>query len=73
MYIFSLFRAEPMAHGSCQARGPKGAVAAGLCNSHSNAGCALHYSLQQCGILNPLSEAKDQTCVHVDTGQVCYY
>ena len=32
-----LFRATPKAYGSSQARGPIGAVAASLCQSHSNA------------------------------------
>ena len=36
--VFGLFRAEPMAHGGSQARGLIGAVASGLCQSHSNAG-----------------------------------
>ena len=30
----------------------------------------LHYSLQQCWILNPLSDTRDQTCIRVDTSQV---
>ena len=29
--------------------------------------CNLYYSSQQCGIINPLSEARDQTCILVDT------
>ena len=32
---------------------------------------ALHYSSQRCWILNPLSKAKDQTCIFMDTSQVC--
>ena len=35
--FFGLFRAAPMAHGGSQARDPIGAVATGLCQSHSNA------------------------------------
>ena len=31
----------------------------------------LHHSSQQCQILNPLSEARDRTCVLMDTSQVC--
>ena len=30
----------------------------------------LHHSSQQCRILNPLSEAGDQTCILMDTSQV---
>ena len=36
--FFCLFRAELAAYGGSQARGPIGAVATGLCHSHSNAG-----------------------------------
>ena len=36
--FFGLFRAAPMAHGGSQARGLIGAIAAGLCHSHSSAG-----------------------------------
>ena len=32
--------------------------------------CGLHHSLWQCQILNPLSEARYQTCILVDTSQV---
>ena len=37
-FFFRVFRAVPMAYGGSQARGLTGAVAAGLCHSHSNAG-----------------------------------
>ena len=37
-FVFSLFRAVPVAHGSFQVRGQFGAVAAGLYHSHSNEG-----------------------------------
>ena len=47
-----------MAYGGSQARGQIAAVAAGLC--HSNARSKPHSSGQQ-RILNPLSEARDQT------------
>ena len=36
--LFRLFRAVPAAHGDSQARGLIGAVATGLCQSHSNMG-----------------------------------
>ena len=35
--------------------------------------CELHHSSQQCWILNPLREARDQTCILMDTGWVCYH
>ena len=36
--LFAFSRAAPMAHGGSQDRGLIGAVDAGLCHSHSNAG-----------------------------------
>ena len=64
-YFLSFSRAAPTAFGGSQARGLIGAVVAGLGQSHSNVGssyiCDLHHSSQQHQILNPLSEARDQT------------
>ena len=40
--VFAIFGAAPMAYGGCQARGPIRAVAAGLHQSHSNAGSEPH-------------------------------
>ena len=34
--------------------------------------CNLHHSSQQCRILNPLSEARDQTHILLNPSQVCY-
>ena len=34
--------------------------------------CDLHQSSRQCLILNPLSEARDRTCIVMDTSWVCY-
>ena len=34
--------------------------------------CDLHRSSQQWQILNPLSEARDRTCVLMDACQICY-
>ena len=65
-----------MAYGGSQARGLIGAVAAGLHHSHSNVGSELSaaYTTErgqwQCRILNPLSEARDQTCIFVDASQI---
>ena len=54
-----------MAYGGSQARGPIGAIVAGLHHSHSDAGSelclCLHHSSGQRQILNPLSEARDGT------------
>ena len=69
-FYFCPFRATPVAYGSSQARDPVKAAAAGLHLSHSNARssriCDLHQSSQQHRILNPLSEARDQTHILVD-------
>ena len=34
--------------------------------------CNLHHSSWQHRILNPLNEARNQTCVLIDASQVCY-
>ena len=55
--------AAPKAYGDSQARGIIGAVAA-----------SLHHSSWQHQILNSLSEARDQTCILMDTSRIrfCY-
>ena len=63
--FFCRFRAPAAAYEGSQARGLIGAVAAGLCQIHSNARsepvCDLHHSSEQRRILNPLREARDGT------------
>ena len=82
--FFHYFRAAPTAYGSSQARDPVGATAAGLHHSHSNTGsgpylqptprvCNLHHSSWQQQILNPLREARDQTCVLTDTSWIHFH
>ena len=34
--------------------------------------CGLHHSSWQRWILNPLSTARDQTCILMDTRQICF-
>ena len=34
---------------------------------------SLYHSSWQLQILNPLSKARDQTCILMDTSQVCYH
>ena len=34
--------------------------------------CNLHHSSQRCQILNPLSEARDRTCILLDTSQIYF-
>ena len=35
--------------------------------------CDLHHSSRQHRILNPLSGARDRTCILMETSQVCYH
>ena len=35
--------------------------------------CDLHHSSQQHRILNPLSKARDQTYILMDTSQICFH
>ena len=74
-FLFSFFRAVLIAYGSSQARSQIGTVANGLHDSPINQShiCSLHHSSQQCWILNPLSKARDRTCVLMDTSWVCYH
>ena len=65
--ICFLFIAVPVAYGSSQARGWTGTVAASLHNSNTRCELHLHHSFQQCWILNPLSEARDWTCILTNT------
>ena len=72
-YLFYFpFRATPMAYGGSQARDLIRAVAASLHQSHSNSGSQPHLwpTPQQCRIFNPLSEARDRTCIVMVPNQV---
>ena len=64
--VFCLFRDAHMACGGSQARDLIRSTAAGLRQSHSNAGSEPHLrstpQLKQHRILNPLSEARDGNC-----------
>ena len=79
LFFFSLlfFRAASTAYGSSQARGQIGAVAAAYTTATATRDpscvCDLHHSSRQCQILNPLSEARDQTHILMDTGRICFY
>ena len=74
--IFFLFRTTLMAYGSSHARGRIRAAA--VHHSHSSARsephpisiCDLCYSLQQGWILDPMSEARDQTHILMDVSRV---
>ena len=66
-YIF-LFTAVPAAFGSSQPRGPTATTTQDL-----SCVCNLYHSSGQCQILNPPSEAKDQTCILMDTSQIPFH
>ena len=59
---FCLFRATPIAHTGSQARGQIRAVAT-----------SLYHSSRQLRILNPLSEARDQTLIIMDTSHFRFH
>ena len=72
-FFFCLFRAVPAAYISSQARGQTGAIAAS--QSHGTAMldlssvCDLHHSSPYCQIPNPLSKARDQPHILMDTSR----
>ena len=72
-----LFRATPAAYGGSQARSLIGAVATGLPHSHSNSGSELRLQPAphswQCWILNPLSKARDRTCILTDASHIHFH
>ena len=59
-FLFCFFRATPVAYEGSQARGRSGATA--IATSDLSHVCNLHHNSQQRWILNPLIEARDQTC-----------
>ena len=65
-----------MAYGGSQARGRIRAAAASLHHSHKHGElsrvCDLQYNSQQCRVLNPRSEARDQTFILMDISQVSF-
>ena len=77
-FFFFLFRAVPTAHGSSQVRSltrarlPAYATATATPDPSRSHICNLHHSSEQCRILNPLSRARDQTCILMDISQVPY-
>ena len=73
-FFFFLSRATHIAYGGSQARVelelqlPTYATATAM--PDPSRVCDLHHCSQQCWILNPLSEARDQICILMDTGWV---
>ena len=76
-FVFCPFRVTPTTYGGSQARGPIGAVTAGLRQSHSNTNPRysgkLHHSSWQCWILNPLSKARDWTHNLMVPSWICFH
>ena len=77
-FFFSLFRAEPAAHGSSPARGRIDTAAASLCHSHSNARSEPHLprASQPTATLDLLTQWArpwDRTHVRVDTSWVHHH
>ena len=75
LFCFVLLRrAAPAAYGGSQAMGGIGASAAGLHHSRSNMGpsfvCGLGHSSPHSWVLNPRSEARDQTRILMGPSQV---
>ena len=72
VFLFSIW-GTPTAYASSQARGWMGATAAVLCHSHSTARFELHLGPMgklEHQILNPLSKARNQTHILMDTSRV---
>ena len=71
---FFFFRAAPAAFGSSKARSPSELQQLAYTTAPEKQalsyGCDLHHSSQQRQILNPLSKARDQTCILMDTSRV---
>ena len=67
--FFFLFVATPTAYVSSQARGQIRLPAYTTATATPDLSCVynLHRSSWQWGILNPLSEAEDQTCILTET------
>ena len=74
LFFLCLFGDAPKACGGSQARNRIRAVASGLQQSHSKGDPShvwdLPLSSRQCQILKLLSEAKDRTCIPMDTSQI---
>ena len=68
--FLSFFRAAPSSCGSSQAKVQLLAFATATAMQNPNHIFDLHHSSRQCWILKPLSKARDQTQVLMDTSQV---
>ena len=75
-FFLVFFRATRSAYGVSQARDQMGAAAlayaAATATQDPSHICDLHQCSRQCQILNPLSEARDGTCVLMDASQILF-
>ena len=71
-YYYCLLRTTPMVYEGTQARAWIGAVAATAAPDPSHI-CDLHHNSWQCWILNTMSEARDWTCILMDTSQIRFH
>ena len=62
-FSFFLFAVIPVANGNSWARDQMTAAAEDYATATATHDPSLHHSLQQRQILNPLSKARDQTCI----------
>ena len=69
-FFFLLFRAAPMAYGDSQARG-RSCSCWPTPETQQRCDCDLHHSSRKCRILNPLSEARGQTCDLMVPSRIC--
>jgi len=76
-FTFCLIRATPSAYGGSQARGWIGAAAASLYHSHSNTRFEPRLwptpQLMPLPNVNPLSKARDGSCIFMDTSQIHFH
>ena len=74
IYLFSLFRAEHAAYGDSQGVELElqlPAYSTTTATPDPSRICNLHHSSRQHQILDPLSEARDQTHTLMNTSQIC--
>ena len=72
LFLFFFLRAAPVAHGDAQARSElqPPVYTTATATPDPSCVCDLHHSSWQRQIPDPLSEARDQTCVLMDTSGV---
>ena len=71
-FFFCLFRAASVSRLGVESELQPLAYAVATTTRDLSQVCDLHHSSQQHWILNPLSEARNWTCVLMDTSQICF-